>query len=31
METLQQLNGQVAVQGLSPQRVAADFLSGLSE
>ncbi|MCG5495583.1 ABC transporter substrate-binding protein [Ectothiorhodospira variabilis] len=31
METLQHLNGQVAVQGLSARRVAADFLSDLGE
>ncbi|MCG5524053.1 ABC transporter substrate-binding protein [Ectothiorhodospira haloalkaliphila] len=31
METLQNLNGQVAVQGLSARRVAADFLSDLGE
>ncbi|ANB02556.1 ABC transporter substrate-binding protein [Ectothiorhodospira sp. BSL-9] len=31
METLQHLNGQVAVQGVSPRRVAADFLADLNE
>ena len=31
LETLQRLNSDVAVNGLDPRRVAADFLAGLDE